>query len=201
MEHIGKAILGMVVVTAGLGACTAEPISGDPSAPSVTDVGVESQDEGASYDGWTQQPGMTFDCSTYQWWIYHWFWRSYGDASRGGGACFVRQTLTSCSSDSSCTVDAKGTYGDSAYGYCYQGTCYHRPGGVELCAQNPNNIAGSDGTASTWKLMPYGTIQGAGEALLGCMTKTAGLNSACGSQNSSLYMRTLMPASYDAQCW
>jgi hypothetical protein len=189
-----------VATTLMLG-CSASPEPTNDDAPVVETDSVSAQDEGASYNGWSQAP--IGHITTY---VYPWgdsyaeidsfggtFSRSYGDSTRGGGSCFVtRRASSSCSVDSTCTASAVAEFGAGAYGYCYQGTCWDRPGGAgDYCTQNPNR---SPGAFSVWTYMPQSGWIPVGHdtiGIVGCMTKTAGPNTGCGSTNTTLSMRTI----------
>jgi hypothetical protein len=190
--------LSVLAVTA----CSAEepPPAGD--APVMEDTSVEVQDEGNAYNGWSQAPYSVWQLFCGNWVVGSQLVRSAGDATRGGGSCHVRRTTTSCSNDSTCIGLAQSTHGGSAYGYCYQGTCYTRPGGQSsYCALNPNRAAGY-----IW-VHPPGGLYDTGVApsgwpdaenfVLGCMTKTGGPNTSCGGSNTSAYMRYVVPMEID----
>jgi hypothetical protein len=187
MPSIGQfAMFGIASCAIALTACTAEP-SGSEAPDAVLDS-LDESDEGASWNGWTQ---------SHSGWLYaylsftqvsHTLSRSFGDNTRGGGACFVRSTGVGCSSDATCLGNAQAQYGASAWGYCYSGSCYSRPGAqATYCSLNPNRGAGTVTATfpSTW---PVGN-----EYALGCMTKTAGPNTSCAGTNASLYMRLVTP--------
>jgi hypothetical protein len=178
-----------------LSACTGEPVSEEQTPDTSLDV-LDEQDQGTSYNGWTQAVSGVY-LNTYGGIItvHHTLSRSYGDATRGGGGCFVvRRPGTSCSADSQCQADAQAAYGASAYGYCFSGQCYARPGSqASYCALNPNR---SPGTVSSGFIS--GSPYTANEYGLGCMTKTAGPNTACGGTNASLYMREVAPLLWTA---
>jgi hypothetical protein len=185
---------------AGLGlvtACAAEPAEvAAADAPEIETDSVSSQDEGTSYNGWAQDPYGILQFCYGNLVLGSYLGRSYGDETRGGGACFVRRTTTGCSADSTCLGVAQAQWGASAYGYCYQGTCYSRPGGqATYCALNPNR-----GPGYLYTYVAAGAEIGfdGTDFALGCMTKTAGPNTACGGTNGSLYMRTVDAMEYDA---
>jgi hypothetical protein len=187
--------VGLVAVASviGLTACAAERRD-EGAAPVVSEaeVAITPADEGTSYNGWWQDARLYWPTCNEPYWaeMTHWVHRDYGDSTRGGGACYVQATSTGCSSDSTCVSLAQSTFGGSAYGYCYQGACYSRPGSQStFCVMNPNRTdAYGLGT-----YLPKSSMYGAFwlDFALGCMTKTAGPNTACGGTNSSLYMRTL----------
>jgi hypothetical protein len=177
-----------VVALIGAAACSASPATGD-DAPQVAESTIDPQDEGATYGGWTQYPdaqvGMFGEILN----VSHTIYGSGGGTTRGGGACLVQQTGSTCTSDTTCTTEAVALYGVGAYGYCYQTGCFARPGVQSaLCALNPNRASGS--TISVSLSVGY-SAPGYGYYVVGCMTKTAGPNVACGGTNTSLYMRTL----------
>jgi hypothetical protein len=176
-------------------ACSNGPLF--ESAPAFdTDATLDALDEGHIYNGWNQYPDLYYqkNCSSQaiisNGSMSHVLDRFEGDATRGGGACHVvKQHGSSCSTDSDCAVSAP------QYGYCYSGTCYVRPGSqADECVMGPNRGAGSVGKTVgsyggyAWQDFNY---------VLGCMTKTAGPNTACGGTNGSLYMRAVWPANYE----
>jgi hypothetical protein len=183
----GLAFTAAVAVSA----CAAEPAPEDEGAEATLPEldSLAEQDVGASWNGWTQNTiaGYCIDIA-WQQWAYHELVRSYGDNSRGGGACLTirRQPLAYCSSDADCLGGAQSTYGGSAYGYCNEGVCHDRPGSqATYCGLSPNRGPGD--------LIDAGWQVGQSFAhwfVVGCMTKTAGPNTACGGTNTSLYMRT-----------
>jgi hypothetical protein len=185
-----RSVVSVAMIGLGLVACSAERSSTEEEAPSAALDTLDPADEGASYNGWTQTPsGMVYMYMGFGQ-LDHTFSRAGGEATRGGGACFVyQQPGSSCSSDSPCLSAAQAAFGASAYGYCYSGVCYSRPGSqTDYCALNPNRAPGS-----VTKLWPsYGVNYY--EHILGCMTKTGGPNTACGGTNTSLYMRYVVPA-------
>jgi hypothetical protein len=199
MHMMKLAATSVAVATALMLGCSASPEPTDDDAPGVETDSVSEQDEGASYNGWTQAPGGHITTYIYPWGdsyseidaIGGTFSRSSGDSTRGGGSCFVtRRASSSCSVDSTCTAAAQSQFGASAYGYCYQGMCWDRPGGAELCSQNPNRSPGAFNGAvyiAQHDWIPSGHDT---SSVLGCMTKTAGPNTGCGGSNASLYMRT-----------
>jgi hypothetical protein len=176
-------VLGIVSATTVV-ACSSETVSaGD--APAVESDAIDERDEGTSYDGWSQFAIVIEDCypgeGGYWGQLQHTLSRSSGSSTRGGGACNVVYNGTSCSSDATCTSIAQSAYGSGAYGYCYSGACYSRPGSaVNNCVTNPNR---SPGTV-TGTSMP-------GTHVVGCMTKGGGPNTACGGTDTSQYMRTM----------
>jgi hypothetical protein len=190
-------LVSMLLAGIGVTACAAEPTNEqEENAPEAVLDAADSQDEGTEYNGWSQSMFFTVQICVSGGGAAHTLTRSYGDATRGGGACYVERTTTSCSSDSTCLGVATAQYGGSAYGYCYQGTCYSRPGSqASWCANNPNRAPGH-------VYPPYQTNFSGTGALLGCMTKTAGPNTACGGTNTSLYMRSVAPQYLDFYgCW
>jgi hypothetical protein len=188
MNIVTKATIGVLAALA-VTACAAETAPTNEAPEASLDT-LDSEDEGTSYNGWSQHVWGTLYVNTYYATINSGFTRSYGDATRGGGACLVRQTHISCSDDSNCLFHAQSSYGSSAWGYCYSGACYLRPGDQSLCTLSPNRAAG-------------GLFLGAGidvtgsEHILGCMTKNGGPNTACGGTNTSLYMRTVNSMTFD----
>jgi hypothetical protein len=169
-----------------IGGCSAESTD---MVPTVETDDLDLRDQGTSYNGWTQSiSGSTFFYSAYGDWSFtanHTMTRTSGDATRGGGACAVYLSGTSCTNDTPCVTAAQSQFGSTAYGYCYSGTCYLRPGSqANYCALNPNR---GPGTLTKNLTNQTGAIV---HGAIGCMTKTAGLNAACGGTDSSLYMRT-----------
>ena len=199
---------GVVFVAFALSACAAEPSDVGEAPELADDDGVISPaDEGTTYDGWTQYADTVWQQCMGNWAIRSNFTRSWGDNTRGGGACFVRATGASCSSDASCISAATAQY-SAGWGYCYQGQCYTRPGaGSTYCTTpNPNRSPGWVWTNPYfWDTVafPNGYPDGA-EYALGCMTKGAGPNGSCGcttatcgSNYTSLYMRTVRPLDWE----
>jgi hypothetical protein len=190
MQFVGKTVLGCAVTAAiAATACTAEETATTGNAPEVAVDGLDESDFGDSYNGWTQYLSYSADlCRIQPDVMAHGLGRDYGDNTRGGGACAVRGGASGCSDDSPCIAEAQAWYGPSAYGYCYANSCYLRPGSqVDWCVMSPNRGAGSVLSLS------FGSI--AYDAI-GCMTKNAGPNTACGGTNASLYMRTWTTTSY-----
>jgi hypothetical protein len=187
-------LVGAVVTAIGLTACAADPSEEDGKAPELTLDAIDPADEGTSYNGWTQQPVIDNHYCLGFVAVGHILSRSSGDATRGGGACQVRRTATSCSSDALCLSNAQAQYGAAAWGYCYAGKCYTRPGAQSTyCVLNPNRAPGAvQFSASPSSLSPDGS-----DYAIGCMTKTAGPNTACGGTNTSLYMRTASAITYN----
>jgi hypothetical protein len=182
-------VVSMAALAVATSACARETaMTGE--APELEASSLDEKDEGASFNGWTQSPSYHFDdCDGGDLYLQSTFARSYGDATRGGGVCYVEHEVgTSCSSDASCTGLAQAQWGGGAFGYCYSGTCFTRPGAAnQYCLQNPNRSAGTVGLWVSGNKFQYA---------LGCMTKTAGPNTACGGTNSSLYMRTVVQGTY-----
>jgi hypothetical protein len=169
--------------------CAADPAS-NTEAPSVATDTTDVADEGDSYAGWSQTPYLYIPMCGGQAYIMHTLTRSSGDSTRGGGGCAVVATGASCSSDSTCLSAAQASYGSAAYGYCYAGACYSRPGSQsDYCALNPNR-----GSGNIWKYPPGSAWT---DFALGCMTKTAGPNTACGGTDASQYMRSVTQAYLD----
>jgi hypothetical protein len=182
----------------GASACTAEPeTSEEGNAPLATLDSMDETDEGTSYNGWSQDPYMINQLFCGNFVLGHQLIQSYGDATRGGGACLVKRTGEGCSSDSTCLASAQAQYGGSAWGYCYAGQCYSRPGPQSLCTLNPNRGPGYIWTHPSTSYLTSGFGDPNTDFVLGCMTKTAGLNPACGGTNTSLYMRTVKPLEID----
>lgn len=178
--------LGMCsIVAASLAGCAAAEASND-QAPEVASESIDPQDEGTSYNGWSMSAygdvHVDYGYANFG----HYFGRSYGDSTRGGGSCFVHHAGESCTSDESCTTAAKANYGSSAYGYCYSGTCYTRAGSQgSSCSINSNSTPGYYGaTVSSGSIVPTGDYY-----VLGCMTKLSGPNTACGCTSSGTYLK------------
>ena len=153
---------------------------------------VDVADYGYSWNGWSQFPTGTWYTETNSYVGEHVLTRTSGDATRGGGGCFtISATVANCTegSDTSCTQEAIAKYGTSAYGYCSGGWCYYRPGSQSTyCAVNPNRAPGTltfSGSYPKIGLEPHRTHA------LGCMTKTAGPNTACGGTDASQYVRVV----------
>jgi hypothetical protein len=177
----------VVAAVVGAAGCSVEASTEEASSADLD--GLDPSDEGTNYNGWTQFLTYDFDRSFQQInSITHTLSRSSGDATRGGGGCLVVQQGMACSSDSTCTTTAQSLYGAGAYGYCYQGaSCLLRPGSqASYCALNPNRSPGA-------LTQTFSSLYKSGMSwfVLGCMTKTAGPNTACGGTNASLYMRSV----------
>lgn len=190
----GMFVLATAVAAVGLSVvgCAAEPQIAN--APEVDDLGVAEADEGWAYNGWSQVLSYTIWLgSQYPEWRQT-LTRSFGDSTRGGGACSVIVTSTACSSDALCVSNAQASYGPSAWGYCYQSKCHSR-----AWSQSVGCIIGSSRSSGNTVIGPTGgtgTYQGWADAVLGCMTKTAGPNSACGGTDPSAYVRSVKLATY-----
>jgi hypothetical protein len=173
-----------LAATTTLFACAPEAdTSGD--APAIESDALDVTTEGYTYNGWTQSASIGSGISST-------FTRSSGDATRGGGACYVlavSHITGSCSSDAQCTGWAQGLYGSNAYGYCNSyGACLARPGSqADYCVLNPNRTAGT--VSKSLPANPPTGPDACYQYALGCMTKTAGPNTACGGTNQNLYMR------------
>jgi hypothetical protein len=189
--------IGMIAMAAA--ACAAQPAD-EGNAPDVASDSVDEQDQGYVYNGWSQISWYEYNaCGNYPHSASQWLSRSYGDASRGGGACYVKSTGASCSADTTCTTAAVAQYGAGAYGYCYSGTCYSRPGTqAAYCALNPNRANGHTVNVPN----AFNDVWGGNNHLILCMTKTAGPNLSCGGQDTSQYMRSLNSLNYyyDGSC-
>jgi hypothetical protein len=195
MNTIARLALGLALVSGVTSvACSAAPTS-EGDTPSVSLDSAAGQDEGASYNGWSQYAFGNWDYHDYTFIVGSILGRDYGDATRGGGACFVRRKPgTSCSSDSTCLTAAQAEYGGSAWGYCYSGTCYSRPGAqASNCALNPNRAPGIISASPSWS----SAYNDGNDFVVGCMTKTGGPNTACGGVETSLYMRTMGDIYFD----
>jgi hypothetical protein len=205
------ALLGVGSLVAA-GACGAETPAA-MEAPSAADGTLATRDEGTSYNGWTHTPSGLFYSFMGMYSITGSYSRTSGDATRGGGVCFVvRKPGTTCSNDSTCTTSAVNEYGAGAYGYCYSGTCYSRPGAQgSFCNTNPNRSPGT--IDHPWPGAVNGIVDTGNEFVLSCMTKDAGSNTACscisggnyflngastpcGTDPSGLYMRTIAPVTF-----
>jgi hypothetical protein len=187
----GVGVVAGIVGCAVLSACSPET-SAEEIAPSALLDELSDLDQGTSYNGWTQSVTATYYAMCGTTWGRHRLTRSSGDATRGGGTCLtVRKASTTCSSDSTCVTAARAEYGPSAYGYCYSGICYSRPGGADNCVTSANRSSG------TLDVIIDGA-NGVNRYFVGCMTKTAGPNPACGSTDSSSYMRTMSAVVIDS---
>jgi hypothetical protein len=195
MTGFSKCVLAVSIMAASIVGCSTEAKDGDAEsdAPDIALDTASEADEGDSYNGWSQGIIAYYEVS------YGWvnasqtFYQNYGDSSRGGGVCLVQKVAgLSCSSDAVCLTWAKNTYGDAAkpWGYCYAGECYARPGSSDdLCKPHPNRSpANGNMTLDAFTISNTSNWYG-----LGCMTKTAGPNGACGSEVPSLYMRHVVP--------
>jgi hypothetical protein len=186
------------VVTLGVGilisACGSEDAVSEAPVLDLDDLSEHT--EGATYDGWTQSiAGIHRNCFRYADFS-HTLARSFGSATRGGGACATERTTATCSSDASCVATAQSLYGGAAYGYCYSGKCYTRPGSqADYCAMSPNRADGSTLAKLAFNIS-------AELSIVGCMTKAAGPSTACGGTDSNAYMRTVFDAPRDlSPCW
>jgi hypothetical protein len=194
------ASVGLVGVFAlGISAVACSASAANDEAPVAEVDALSAQDEGTDYNGWSQWAEFRMDlCSPgyNDFYIVHGLSRWDGDATRGGGGCAVYTPGTSCSVDSDCQAQATGTFGAAAYGYCYQGSCALRPGSQsDYCAMSPNRAAGE-----LWKYKARADAQWI-SGVLGCMTKTAGPNAACGGTNNGLYMRAVFSGVTYWQSW
>jgi hypothetical protein len=189
-------LLGMGIATA---ACSAEPASSETESPDIFDDALSAQDEGTSWNGWSMSLSGWYSVGGFplnQWYSSGTFSRSSGDLTRGGGTCAVyKRTVnpSSCTSDQACIDAAQAQFGSFAWGYCYQGACYDRVFAQSAsCSTNPNRSPSSWNSPSQVLVVPanHQTLPG-GLFSLGCMTKTAGPNTACGGTNTSLYMRSV----------
>jgi hypothetical protein len=181
-------IVKLLVLGAGaalyLVACSKSPEVASDDAPEAAMDAIDPRDEGTDWNGWSQEAFVMVNvCGGGPNWLWHNLNRSWGDATRGGGVCLVANYGSACSTDAECHASATAGWGPSVYGYCYQGNCYARPGSQgDWCVLNPNRAPGQLNR----------TIAGSSSYFaLGCMTKNAGLNAACGTTNTSQYMRTL----------
>jgi hypothetical protein len=201
---VKSVVVAMAIGTLAFGCVnTAESATDVVDSPEVDTDGLESQDFGTSWNGWDMTVGASvinggsvyyFVAQTLT------FGRSFGDATRGGGICTVLQKSgSSCTNDAAgdtaCTTGAVAQFGAGAYGYCYNSVCYHRPGtAAAYCSQNPNRAPGSWTNVIATPSTPIVAGYSAVPLTIGCMTKTAGPNPACGGTNQSLYMRTVQPS-------
>jgi hypothetical protein len=166
-------------------ACAEKPVD-EAEAPEVALEDVDMQDMGTSWNGWSQGAWVEIGfCSGINR-ITSDFARYSGDSTRGGGVCLVQQWGTACTNDSDCTAYGQSMLGPSVYGYCVSGSCNVRPGSqADWCTLNPNRGPGMLHKYVGGGVSNYGVV--------GCMTKTAGPNTACGGTNQSLYMRVFNP--------
>jgi hypothetical protein len=195
MVGFSKCALAVSVMMVAIVGCTAERevVAGESDAPDLALDTASEADEGYSYNGWTQSIVASQETS------YGWvnaeqtFIRDYGDNARGGGVCLVQHVSgSSCSSDPVCDSWAKGTYGGTAYGYCYSGSCFARPGsGATYCSMSPNRSLATNNLVA----QAFTTSYGGNWHALGCMTKAAGPSAACGGTDTSQYMRHVVPMS------
>jgi hypothetical protein len=188
---------------AGGAGCSSEPVASEGSAPTIDEAALAVQDEATDYDGWAMYPLLSENCIDGTNGVHLNVQRTSGDSTRGGGSCFARSTGASCSSDTTCTSAAQAAYGSLAYGYCFQGSCYSRPGDANVyCARSPN-ITTSGGYGGVYGVLPSSSVQYDGfDVSLGCLTKTAGPNTACGGTNGSLYIRWANGGIWPgAGCW
>jgi hypothetical protein len=192
MTGFSKCVFAVGIMTASIVGCSAdrEAVDADNDAPDLALDTAAEADEGVSYNGWHQGIVASYEVS-YGWVsAQHTFYRDYGDNARGGGVCLVQKVIgSSCSSDPVCDSWAKGTHGGTAYGYCFAGECYARPGsGADYCGMSPNRSVTSNMSMSAFNISNVMNWYA-----LGCMTKNAGPNSACGGTDTSQYMRTVTP--------
>jgi hypothetical protein len=181
-----SSVLGIVAVVVFSGcAATAEA----EDAPTVFEDSIDEADIGTSWNGWDQSIVGTTCVNANLAQVSHTFVRSSGDATRGGGVCGTIVSSTACTTvgdDSFCLGMAHALYGQSAYGYCHPvpfsgPKCLYRPGSqADYCSLSPNRGAGTVSKTINDKRVNY---------MVGCMTKTAGPNTACGGTNQGLYMR------------
>jgi hypothetical protein len=182
--------VGVVAVALSASACAAEPVESTSDEAPTADLGaIDPQDEGSGYNGWLHETSIIVQANYGFTTLTNTFWRNGGEATRGGGGCYVVGTGAGCSSDATCLSSAQATYGASAWGYCYQGGCYARPGSqAAYCSLSPNRSPGQ-ATNAWFSISLAGNQYG-----LSCLTKTGGPNTACGGTNTSLYMRYVTPA-------
>jgi hypothetical protein len=178
----------IVALAVGASACAAQNDANEATeasdAPVASTDTIGESDEGTDYNGWSHTVTGYWGMYDGYYAIDSIFTRYYGDATRGGGMCYAVASGAGCSSDASCTAQAQAQYGGSAYGYCYSGSCYNRPGPQSgNCALSPNRAPGAL-TITPSSFSYYGVV-------IGCMTKTAGPNTACGGTDSSQYIRSL----------
>jgi hypothetical protein len=194
-------VLSLVVMASPLVvACASEPAPVEDAVEVDLD-GVEAQDYGTAWNGWSMfangiYAGGVTSLGQLNYFLYK---NSGSEPSRGGGACWVLQkTGSSCSNDAAgdaaCTSGAVAQFGAGAYGYCWNNVCYDRPGTQSFCTLGPARTPGQyvmtgPGAVTVppgYNFAPF---------VLGCMTKTQGPNPACGGTNQSLYMRTVVAGS------
>jgi hypothetical protein len=189
---ISKLLFGAAGVLLSIVGCATEPAPAS-EAPELETSGPIEQTDGYSYNGWHQFPIAWFNYESTAVSVSSHFTREYGDATRGGGFCLVyARTAATCSADSDCLSAAQTQFGASAYGYCFSGTCYDRPGSqAAFCNVNPNR---SPGAIAGWQTSTVTYPNHGDPAVLGCMTKTAGPNTGCGGTNAALYMRYVVDA-------
>lgn len=193
----------LVITAFTSAACTAE--ENEAAAPAVNLDATDESDFGTSHNGWTQQNSGEICEGSLQgrFTLHHTLTRSFGTATRGGGGCLITPIYLSggeavdCTAssdtmgDGHCTGYARSIWGSDAYGYCTStNTCWARPGGQSaFCTLNSNRAPGT--LSKTGWAPGYNAESSNGPwSIVGCMTKTAGPNTACGGTASSLYMRT-----------
>jgi hypothetical protein len=190
------ACVGILAGATMLMACGVDGLP-EADAPAANADALDENDEGTSFNGWTQAISGICDLGIGVTTWSQTLTRASGDATRGGGSCFIlKKPGTTCTLDSNCQAAAVAQYGASAYGYCYSGVCYSRPGSqASFCSVSPSRPPGTNGGV----FLAFGAT--GTENVLGCMTKTAGPNTGCGGTNTSLYMRTVKPVTYANTQW
>jgi hypothetical protein len=195
--------LGLVVfLGAAVGVSACGEGSAAEQAPDAIET-IETTDVGTTYDGWTQSPSGTVYVNMGFGTVEHTLTRSYGDSTRGGGACYVlRQPGSSCSVDDTCKAAAQSAYGSQASGYCYGGECYDRFfSQAEGCKLNSNRSPGT--LSGNWYATTLGFATG-NEFVLGCLSKAVGTATPpfpCAGSDPDLYMRTIVPAAISFDTW
>lgn len=196
-----SSIACIALATLGVAGCAA---TSNEEAPDVTLDSAEALDEGTYWDGWTQTPYAYVEPNASTFTIQHTLQRSWGDATRGGGSCYVFHAAgSSCVAgasiaDTQCAQEAKAIYGSNAYGYCYQNSCWYRPSGpTTSCILVSNRSPGPISRTISRNNGNYGN-----EYVLGCMSKMP-FNGApnevpgCAQTNTlALALRTVVPVEY-----
>ena len=104
----GLVFVGGVVVAVAASACArpAESLE-DEAVPETVDM-LDEQDEGTSYNGWTQTAQAWADYCAYDTpSMAHTLSRSYGDSTRGGGACHPAKRSRARSSSAASLAGAR----------------------------------------------------------------------------------------------
>jgi hypothetical protein len=205
MKQMMKIGFGLSCAVLAFG-CTAETAPTAEEAPDLAIEGLDESDEGTSWNGWSMSISgrVAYNGFFTSMWSTGTFSRTSGDATRGGGVCTVVKRIAnpaSCTSDAACTTAAQAQWGAAAYGYCFAGSCYSRTGDqATYCTTNPARPPSTFTSPVTPALGLTDHVMWAAGVVptytLGCMTKTAGPNTACGGSNTGLYMRSVVNATF-----